>query len=195
MIEVELKARLRDRAAAEAAVGSFAESVGAFDKRDGYWHGPDWRANRGMKGFRLRTEVGADLAPENVVTFKSKRSEGGIEINREVEFAVSDRSSFLEFILRLGCEPFYDKRKTGVAFKVAASGSYPYAATVEMVEIEGLGDFIEIEILLESEEAGAVDLARREILELLSLAGVAESEIEPRFYSELLMAAGLVARP
>jgi predicted adenylyl cyclase CyaB len=190
VVEVELKARLRDREAAEAAVAAYAAPAGALDKRDSYWHGPDWRANRGTKGFRVRSE-----GKDSVVTFKTKRVEGGIEINREVEFGISDRSAFLEFAQRLGCEPFYDKRKTGEAFKVAASPDSPFEATVEIVEIGGLGDFIEIEILLESAEPGAVAAARKELLELLGRAGCAESDIESRFYSELLMEAGIVARP
>lgn len=189
MVEVELKARVRDRAAAEAAVAAFAERRGALDKSDSYWHGPEWRASRGMKGFRVRSEGG-----DSIVTFKTKRVEGGIEINREVEFGITDRSSFLEFILRLGCEPFYDKRKTGVAFRAAAATGRPFDATIELVEIGGLGDFIEIEILLESAEPSAVEAARKELLELLGRSGCSEADIESRFYSELLMEAGLVPK-
>jgi predicted adenylyl cyclase CyaB len=186
VIEVELKARLRDRAAVEAAVAAFARPAGRVDKSDAYWHGPDWRLNRGTRGFRVRAE-GAAI---DLVTFKDKRSEGGIEINREVEFGVSDPAAFVEFIERLGCEPFYRKRKTGLAFK-ADRGD----ATIEIVEVEGLGDFIEIEMLLEDEDPARVALAQGEIRALLARSGVAEADIESRFYSELLMIAGLVARP
>ena len=91
MIEVELKARLRDRAAAEAAVAAFARPAGRVEKRDAYWHGPDWRLSRGTKGFRVRSEgLDAEGRAATVVTFKTKRSEGGIEINHEREFSVSD---------------------------------------------------------------------------------------------------------
>jgi len=208
MIEVELKARLRDRKATEARVASFAAYVGPVDKFDSYWHGPDWRLQRGTKGFRLRAEDGSTL-----VTFKTKRSEGGIEINREREFGISDPDIFVEFCLRLGCEPFYTKRKRGSKYRadpcsdgarqeipLAASGrrtagNCPGAATIEIIEVEDLGDFIEIEILLEDEDPGAVALAQGEIRGLLSRAGVPESDLEPRFYSELLTAAGKVPRP
>lgn len=190
MIEVELKAHLRDPAAALAAVSAFARDEGPVDKADEYWHGPDWRLHRGSRGFRLRSEGGLPI-----VNFKTKRSEGGIEINRECEFEVSERGAFLEFVRRLGCEPFYSKRKRGRKFSFDYGASLASSATIEIVEVEGLGDFIEIEILLPDEEPRALALAQGEIRTLLSRAGVDEADIESRFYSELLMEAGLVAQP
>jgi adenylate cyclase class IV len=199
MIEVELKARLRDRAAVEARVASFAVLEGGVDKLDSYWHGPDWRLHRGTKGFRVRVEAGTTVA-----TFKNKRSEGGIEINREREFSVSDPEAFLEFVLRLGCEPFYKKRKRGNRYRVdpcsGGEGARPPSscegsATIEIIEVEGLGDFIEIEVLLLEEEPAAIALAQGEIRGLLARSGVDESAIEPKFYSELLIETGLVPRP
>jgi predicted adenylyl cyclase CyaB len=197
VIEVELKAHVRDRAAVEAAVAAYARPLGLVDKRDAYWHGPDWRLNRGTRGFRVRSECpagsGAGGAASTIVTFKTKRSEGGIEINREREFEVSDPEAFVEFAQRLGCEPFFEKRKRGFAFKSGGLGFCE--ATIEIVEVEGLGDFIEIEVLLEEEEPSMVALAQGEIRALLARAGVGEEDIESRFYSELLIAAGLVAQP
>jgi adenylate cyclase class 2 len=197
MIEVELKARVADPAAVEARVAAFAAFEGRVDKLDAYWHGPDWRFQRGTKGFRLRAEDG-----KSVVTYKSKRSEGGIEINRESEFGISDPEVFEEFALRLGCEPFYKKRKRGKRYGVdpcergaGSAAACAGAATIEIVEVEGLGFFIEIEILLPDEDPASVALAQGEIRGFLARAGLGPESIEPRFYSELLMEAGLVARP
>lgn len=190
MIEVELKAHLRDRAATQAAVAAFARPIGGVDKRDSYWHGPDWRRNGDTRGFRIRSELGS-----TTVTFKDKRPEGGIEINREREFEVLDAEAFVEFAQRLGCEPFFEKRKRGLAYKASASPGAEDEATIEIVEVAGLGDFIEIEVLLDDEDPRRLALAQGEIRALLARALVAEGDIEPRFYSELLMDAGLVARP
>jgi predicted adenylyl cyclase CyaB len=189
-----------DRAATEARVAAFAVLEGPVDKLDAYWHGPDWRLQRGKRGFRVRSERDAG-GERSVVTFKTKRSEGGIEINRESEFEVSDQAAFTEFAQRLGCEPFYNKHKRGSRYRVdpcERGGGVPScegAATIELVEVEGLGDFIEIEILLAEEEPAAVALAQGEIRSFLARAGVPAEAIEPRFYSELLMEAGLVQRP
>ncbi len=59
MIEVELKAHLRDRRAVEARVATFARFAGSVQKFDSYWHGPDWRLQRETKGFRIREEDGS----------------------------------------------------------------------------------------------------------------------------------------
>ncbi len=185
MIEVELKARVEDPQATEARVAAFARLVGAFDKADAYWHGPDWRLHRGKKGFRIRKEGEATF-----VTFKTKRCEGGIEINREREFAVSDHDAFIELVERLGCEPFYTKRKTGRRYEFDAGGGKPIA--IELCEVEGLGWFIEIEALLETEDPAAVALAQGEIRSVLARSGVPESAIESRYYSELLLSAGQI---
>jgi adenylate cyclase class 2 len=189
MIEVELKAHIGDPAAVEAKVAGFARLVGRFEKSDAYWHGPDWRLSRGTKGFRVRTEAG-----ETLVTFKTKRCEGGVEINHEREFSVSDPAALDEFFLRLGCEPFFTKRKRGSRYELSTPGSR-HPITIEVLELPGLGNFIEIEALLESEAPEEVALAQGEIRGVLARAGVPESAIEGRYYSELLMSAGLVPRP
>lgn len=186
MIEVELKAHLKDPAATEARVASFAAFVCKFDKFDAYWHGPDWRLSRGTKGFRVRSEDGT-----TVVTFKTKRSDGGIEINREREFTVSDPEALEEFFHRLGCEPFFTKRKRGSRYEVGVEGR-DRPITIEILELEGLGPFIEIEALLDNESPAEVALAQGEIKGVLARAGVGEGQIESRFYSELLLNAGLI---
>jgi adenylate cyclase, class 2 len=189
MIEVELKARLADPAATEAKVASFATFVTSFEKSDAYWHGPDWRLARGSKGFRVRTEAG-----ETTVTFKTKKCEGGMEINREREFSVSDPTALDELLFRLGCEPFFSKRKRGKRYEARTAGA-ARPITIEILELEGLGPFIEIEALLETESPEAIALAQGEVKGLLARAGVPETAIESRYYSELLIAAGLVAKP
>jgi len=175
VLEVELKARMRDPAAVEARVARFATRERAFEKSDAYWHGPEWRMARGTKGFRLRSDGG-----RHVVTYKDKRNEGGIEINRETEFEVSDPAAFSGLLARIGCEPFYEKRKSGVAYRY---GEY----LLELVEVAGLGGFIEIETLLPDEDPASIALAMGGLRETLALAGVPESEIEGRSYSELIL--------
>lgn len=175
MLEIELKARLRDPAAVRARVAGFAKPVRNFEKYDSYWHGPDWRFARGTKGFRVRKDDG-----KTIVNFKNKRTEAGIEINRETEFEVSDAEAFIALVKRIGCEPFYCKHKSGSAWTCDGF-------LIELVEVEKLGHFIEIEYLLDSEDAAAIALAQGELKRILKLAGVPESEIEARGYSELLL--------
>lgn len=186
MIEVELKARVRDPRSVEAAVAAFASRAGEVDKRDSYWRAPGWRSDEVKRDFRVRYEDGT-----SVVTFKEKREEGGIEVNVEREFGVTDPEAFAELALRLGCERWYEKRKRGSRYEVASACAAGGKATIEIVEVEGLGPFIEIEVLIEEPEPEAVAAARSELLGILARAGLGEADIERRFYSELLAEAGL----
>ncbi len=175
MIEVELKAHVHNMSQVRANVAAFAEYVRDFDKFDSYWHGPDWRFARGTKGFRVRKDNDAVI-----VTYKTKRNESGIEINKETEFTVSDMEAFLSFITRIGCEPFYQKRKTGSAF---TCDGY----LIELVTVQGLGDFIEIEKLIEEEDPDTISVVLGTLKTILSRAGVDARDIEARSYSELIL--------
>jgi len=178
VIEVELQARIEDAAAVERRVASFAKFLRRVDKRDSYWHGPDWKSQRGSKGFRVRSE-GSIF----VVTFKTKRIEAGGEVNLEREFEISDPEVFQEFVQRIGCEPYYRKRKTGTAYEYNEM-------TLEIMEVEGAGTFLEIERLLDTDSPSAIETARSELLAVLALTGVPQSAIEPRTYSDLILGAG-----
>lgn len=175
MFEMELKAHVQEPEKVRERVAGFATYVRDFDKSDSYWHGPQWRFARGTKGFRLRSD-----GQRCIVTFKVKRNEGGIEINQETEFDVSDPQGFTALVERIGCEPFYRKHKIGSA--------YTYDGfTIELVRVEGLGDFIEIEKLLDSDDPELVAVILGGLKSILARAGVRESDIEGRGYSELLL--------
>jgi adenylate cyclase class 2 len=173
--EIELKARIADPKAVEARVAAFARFVRAFDKLDSYWHGPDWRFSRGTKGFRLRCDAG-----KAIITYKLKRNEGGIEINKETEFEVSDKEAFKGLIERVGCEAFYEKRKTGVMYDFEGY-------TIEIAEVGGVGAFLEIERVLDTEDPGVIAIVQGELKALLVRSGVPESDIEGRSYAELIL--------
>jgi adenylate cyclase, class 2 len=175
MTEIELKARVDDPEAVERRVASFASYQRAFDKSDEYWHGQSWRDARGTKGFRLRKDDG-----KAVVTFKRKTYLEGMEVNNETEFEVSDPDAFNALAERLDCERYYSKHKRGTA--------YGYdSCTIELVTVDGLGAFIEIECLIEGEDTALVNEAKARVRSILAKAGVPESRIEGRGYSELIL--------
>jgi len=174
MMEIELKARLDNPAAVEACVVSFARYVRTFDKSDEYWHGRGWRDARGTKGFRLRKDNGT-----SVVTFKQKTCLDGMEVNKETEFEVSDAEAFYALVLRLDCEPYYRKRKHGTAYEYQG-------CTIELLEVDGLGHFIEIERLIESNDNVEVAKAKELVRSILAKAGVSDEQIEARTYSAMI---------
>ncbi|MBN2874794.1 MAG: class IV adenylate cyclase [Spirochaetales bacterium] len=175
MYEVELKARVDNLVDVERRLSTFATFVRSVDKTDEYWHGPGWRSERGTKGFRLRRD-----GKRSVVTLKSKSVSEGIETNLETEFEVSDANAFRALVKRLSCEPYYSKQKTGVTYEYDS-------CTIELVSVDGLGSFIEIECLLQSNDSFLVRDAKARLRSILAKSGVSESSIEERGYAELIL--------
>lgn len=184
MIEIELKAWLTDYEATRRAVeAAGAELRGDSVKRDLYY-GPERKGPRDIDlekdpVFRLRSE-GADW----IVTAKRRSTEDGIETNEEVEFKVDDPAAFREFAQQIGFRPFIVKRKTTRKYESGRVG-------VELHRLDPLGDFIELEIMLEDgAPADERKEAERELREHLARYGVPEGKIEPRRYIDMLRKIG-----
>jgi len=181
-MEVELKARLGDfeatRAALEAAGAAFVKET---EKRDLYY-ADEAKGAREVnleqdRVFRLRSEGSAWA-----VTAKRRTiTPDGTEVNDEIEFAVLDVASFRAFAQYLGYRPFIVKRKRTRAYTLGR-------AVVELHRIDPIGDFIEVEVLVQDQ--AEVAEADAEIRAVLASAGVPASAIEPRLYIDLLRDAG-----
>ncbi len=195
--EIEIKAWIDDPPAIRAQLSARATSIKDYVKEDVYYRAPvvpatdlesgdgapDMAAARlgppppgaaAPQEFRLRREGGA-----NVCTFKEKTIRRGVEVNREHEFTVSDGDAFEELVLRSGCRVFARKRKSGSVFALPE-------ANVEVSHVDGLGDFVEIEKLVEEHDADAHDTAEATVRRILDSLGVPESAIEGRPYTTLL---------
>ncbi len=184
MIEIEIKAWLDDFDGARRALEAMgAVALGEVVKRDLYY-GPERKDAREIDlrkdpVFRLRSEGDAWL-----VTAKRREMEDGVETNEEVEFAVSNAAAFREFAQRIGFRPFVVKRKKALRYEVGR-------AIVELSRVDPLGDFVEIEVLLDDgaspDERAA---AEREVRGLLARIGVPESRVEPRLYVDMIRKLG-----
>ncbi len=180
-IEIELKAWVDESEAARRTITSFAAPVRTYRKDDAYWRaqegtGPAGRGALGS-GVRVRRE---DLSESGAtVTFKRKEVRDGIEVNDEREFEVSDAEVFGELLDRLGLAVWIRKRKTGEAWE--AEG-----VAIELSEVEGLGSFVELEILAEKDDPATVAEARSRLLSVLRRIGIPQSRIEARYYTEML---------
>ncbi|HUX11956.1 MAG TPA: hypothetical protein VMW87_02960 [Spirochaetia bacterium] len=197
--EIEIKAWARDPAAVRRELDKLCTFERSYLKKDIYLHGPagrphdswaHWRQeglSAGPDGtptrprdFRLRIEGGAATC-----TFKDRSLSAGIEINREEEFTVSDARLFLELSARLGCRVFSCKVKEG--FRYWRAGEIPVVA--ELSHIAGLGDFIEVECVVD-DNAGPTAPGREEtftaLRRFLVLLGVDAGDIESTPYAKLL---------
>jgi adenylate cyclase class 2 len=102
-----------------------------------------------------------------------------MEINDEREFSVSDGDAFEELLRRLGLQKGMEKNKRGWAWIWDG-------VTMELTEVEGLGRFVELEIITDDDSNEAIAAARTRLLALLRKIGVKKDRIEPRYYTEML---------
>lgn len=172
-IEVELKTRVDDPGALEARVRELADPADDFSYADEYFtfaDAPGYQVQR----FRLRQSGG-----RYVVT--AKEPVAGAGANREYEFEVSDPEAFRAFCRLFGFRELIRKEKRGRRY-VLRGESPPLS--IELCHLPGLGDFLELEILVEI--AAQVPAAEARLLALLDRLGVDRGRIEPAAYTRLL---------
>ena len=133
----------------------------------------------GRKGkeaeFRIRKD-GTTV----VVTRKQKEERAdGVEVNCEIEFHVSE-GDVHAFFTSLGYIPLIEKRKVGSMWR---DGNL----TVELVHVKGLGDYLEMELLL-ADDANESELknALNRLATLRLRFGVADLPLEGRYYNDML---------
>jgi predicted adenylyl cyclase CyaB len=177
MVEIELKAWIKDRVAIETRLSEFLRADGAVFKDDEYWVVRSDTASLPDSEFRfrIRTQPG-----DCVVTFKEKTFSGQIEVNKEVEFFIPDIDSFRIFVSKIGARLLYTKSKRGTRW-VGDRG-----LVAEVITLHGIGDFLEIEILREKADASTISNAKKRLYAALERCGVDSSDIEVRPYSQLL---------
>ncbi|GMO51099.1 MAG: hypothetical protein Pg6C_15590 [Treponemataceae bacterium] len=206
MYEIELKARVRDYDAVKNAVDEFAHYIGFADKSDIYF-----RYEQAGVTVRIRTQdfcafqhdspaangKNAIAMPvrTHFVTYKRKelrkpeagkdgKQSASIEVNDEKEFTVDDPEPLKALLQDIGFKVKLVKHKT------ARKWTYG-CAVIELCAVEPLGDFLEIEVMRESNNDENVARARAEIESVMTRAGVSPGDIEERYYSDLLKAHGL----
>lgn len=181
-LEIECKARVDSVSLIRKAIESLegiTEGTPVM-KRDTYYARLEDRDSsmspRKAAKFRIRESGGMV-----VVTSKVKRMESGIEINHEHEFTISDKESFNAFAASLGFYPWMIKEKKGLCWKYQG-------VTIELVTVAGLGDFIEIESLMDSADISRSAEVKEQLLTLLDRLGIPQSSLEKRYYIDMLVA-------
>lgn len=129
---------------------------------------------------------------EILFTYKRKELRKGvtgapIEVNDEKECTLSEAAPLEALLADAGFTVARTKHKiTEGWFAPVKCGQ----AHIELCTVPPLGDFLEIEIISETEDKCRVDEARSEIEKLFVKCGIQLSAIEPKYYSELLAEAG-----
>ncbi len=172
-LEVEMKAHIDDAEAvgSRLCAAGFVPA-GEVDKDDRYFRGGNGVEFR----IRFRGAVADGVSSAAVVTHKKKNINDGVERNLEWEFEVSDASAFEALCDRMGCERFAVKRKRGSLYRRDR-------LLAEVVEVDRLGWFVEIECMVEE---GDGEQAASQIRQTLDAIGVDPLDVESRTYLQLL---------
>jgi predicted adenylyl cyclase CyaB len=177
MLEIELKVRVEKPDLVHAKLSAFMTFVGPVEKNDEYWSVPIVADGIPAGGFRLRIR---EESKKFTVTFKEKTYQRDMEVNREVEFGVFDSDSFRSFLEKMSAKLQYRKRKIGYLWKDSKG------VIAELVNVEGLGDYLEVEILYEENENIDVIKLKTELMTIVETCGFTAKDLEPRPYSQLL---------
>ena len=199
MIEIELKARVEDVRALAARLEKKAQFQRCCYKRDTYW-----KENQKQIQIRIReektvlTEVfsfQAEQWPFEVaiiqaagtevifVTYKRKAvMNASFEVNQEQEFQLDKKEPLEIFLQDAGFSPELKKEKLVAAWQWDE-------VLLELCFIPELGNFLELEILCDSDSPEVVTAAHAKLRQVLAACGIEESAIESRYYSQLLQAA------
>lgn len=186
MREVEMKARVADRAAVFAALKSFARFDRDCDKSDVYYHldGAPSADGKPYLSCRLRREKDPRGGEGRAFfTYKRKHVDSdGVEDNEEFESEVSSAEAVERFLLDAGFREARRKRKISSGwFAPTEAGE----AHIELCSVPPLGDFLEVEIVGCDGAASAADAALA-IKKIFARCALGEGDIEPRYYSQLL---------
>ena len=182
MTEIELKARVQNSDAVQLILTEKAEYKNAFIKEDSYWLSEIVQTGTPQKvRVRRETRTFPNGCTESValVTCKTKKVRDGIEINDELEFEVIQIEAFEEFLKKMGLKPAETKRKQGRVFSWEG-------VSAELCEVEGLGRFIELEILADNSREETVAEGRKRLIGLLAEIGIEKEAIESRYYTDML---------
>lgn len=196
MTEVELKARVDDRASLSRRLDSFAKRGQHVIRNDEYWGKTADDSNK----IRIRREAflaqdGSTYKTDILVTYKRKsriKGADGVEAeaNDEKECTVSDAAALEAFLSDTGYSVQLKKHKDVedwlLDIPVECGGSGRLQATLELCAVEKLGDFLEIEILSPTDDGAILSALHGELEEILEKAGIPREKIENRYYSEML---------
>ena len=173
MREIESKARVADPEWVKAILDSLYGEGREVHKRDHYFHLPGSL----LQSLRIR-EHGGKL---ELTTKHSSRDANG-ENNEEFEFlaASGEYDRAVAFFHALGHEDYFVKTKDGWEWQADD-------AHIELLSVNDLGYFAEIEILIPFDaDERVADECGKKVLSLLSSLGLAEC-VERRAYRDMIL--------
>ncbi len=182
MLEVELKAVLTPEQAAGLPdrLAALGYAPGALLREtDVYWNGDSRDFRKTDEALRLRTAEDLKThTAETLLTYKGPKRDGRSNTRTEYETSVGSMAAARGLLRALGFRDLFTVDKTRREFSRGK-------VTVCLDSVAGLGEYLELEILLEDAERreAAVDT----LLALLDTLGVRREALRRESYLELLL--------
>ena len=199
MVEIEMKAHVQDVVSLVSQLEQKAQFQRCCYKGDTYW-----KESQKQVAIRIReektlfTEAGflqAEKWPQGIwnfpsscegqifVTYKRKKlMDNSLEVNQEQEFQVDKREPLEIFLQDAGFSVSIKKEKLAAAWLWDG-------VLLELCYLPELGNFLELEILCDSDSPELVASAHEKLRKVLAACGIQEEAIESRYYSQLLQEA------
>jgi len=179
MVEVEVKYAAGDFAAIAARLAALGATEGdPRDDADEYFNAPDRDFARTDEALRIR-RINAD----NRVTYKGPRRDAHTKTRTEIEVPLAPgdaaAADFARLLTSLGYRPVAVVRKHRRTFHLEREG---FAAEATLDDVEGVGRYVELEIVVPEDRLPA---ARDAVLRLADELGLTAAE--RRSYLELLL--------
>ncbi len=174
MLEIEAKIKVRDlavlRSRLNEAGAAFQERV---SERDSYFNAPHRDFGRTDEALRIRYTL-----DRCTLTYKGAKLRGyGMKAREELSTGIESGEVFEEILLRLGFMKAAEVRKTREYYLLGS-------ASITLDQVEGLGEFVEIELCTMDEGREMP----QKIEEIVSGLGI-EGELTRTSYLELLLQA------
>ncbi len=184
MLEVEIKASLgalKKEQLQEAAIGMGFVQAGTLQEIDVYFNGNDRNFMKTDEALRLRSVRDLDAGTcETFITYKGPKLDQASSTRMEFETAVGDLSVMKNLLAALGYKEVFTVDKTRQEWKHT-----PANVTLCLDSVAGLGDYLELETLTESEDQR--EAAVETLLQFLSDLGVPKENLTRKSYLELLI--------
>lgn len=171
MIEVEVKARIRDLEIIKRRLQQQGFTLMKTVHQKDIYLQPNFRDFQ-ETGEVLRVRKQAQ--DSDVITYKGSRLISRIKARKEIEIKVENGDKILELFKKLEFKPWIIVEKDRAMYK---SGNFE----VSIDNVRGLGSYIEIETQIDNSDPET----EQEILRMLDRLGIPEEAIEKKTYLEL----------
>ncbi|MBQ5999834.1 MAG: hypothetical protein IJL70_10260 [Treponema sp.] len=194
MTEIEIKAHVYDKDSLLRNLNEFAVYNQTVERYDTYYHlytentqpnGKPYISCRIRKEFK---ETPNGTEETTFLTYKKKETlspdpKKAVEVNDEKETIITCPEAITTLLSDIGFKEAHKKTKKVTDFTTETEFG---TATLEVCNVEKLGDFLEIEILSESNDKKLIESIKNELKKLLKKSGIPESQIEPKYYTQML---------